>query len=788
MKLPAVPVLDGYLLRELLPPFFFGGVLFTFFLLIDRLYQLTELVITKGVPFHLVAQLLAFMLPTFLAHTLPMALLVAVLLAGGRLAGDLEIIAFKAAGVSLVRLLRPIMAAALLVAAVTAALTLVVNPIANQEFQQQLFRILQSKAVSGLGERVFNPTFGDVVVYVQDVSASQVALHGLLVSDERDPRMSRIITAREGRLLPDEENRRLTLRLLNGAVNETDVVPGAGVTPAPGAPPARAGAPPLRYRYTNFSVYDMSLSVDSPLRAPGRMDKPEKDLGLRALRAKIDAFADEAPERRAYVVEWHKRFALPVAAVVFAIAAFPLAVRSHRGGRSVALLGSLVILVAYYVVSGALESAALKGRLPPLLALWLPNAAFLVAGLVSLVATAREWRPPSLPLFWRALQAVARVRPRRRAPGAGAHIVAGARKSTHILDRYLMREYVTFLGIGLAVAAALFVVIDLLERLDGFLREKPPFVYILEHFLYRLPQALHDSLPVVVLVATIFLFLALSRYHELTAMKAAGISLYRTSAPILVFGIAIAMASGLFQELLLPRLNELGEEVDRVKIKGQLPRHLRQRTRLWMRSSDTRFYRVELLSPGTSDMYGVTVLDVDKDFRLMSRIDARRAHWTGSGWELSEGAFRQIGPQGQVQTAPFTRTTVRLDEDISDFTHIQKTVDAMSYRELSEYIARLEATGFQVQKYLVELHSKLSFPLVNLIMVLVAIPFALQSPRAGRLFGIGLAIAILAGYLVVHYVAIAFARADLLPPVLAAWTANTIFLGLGASLFLRART
>ena len=340
------------------------------------------------------------------------------------------------------------------------------------------------------------------------------------------------------------------------------------------------------------------------------------------------------------------------------------------------------------------------------------------------------------------------------------------------------------------MAAALFIVIDLLQVLDRFLRVKPPFIYIVEHFVYRLPQALHDGLPVVVLVATIFLFLALSQFHELTAMKAAGISLYRASAPILILGFGIAVLSGLFQELLLPRINELGEEVDRVKIKGQLPRHLQQRQRLWIRSSDTdtRFYRVELLSPGTSDMYGVTMLDVDKDFRLTSRLDARRAHWSERGWELSDGAFRQIGPEGQVQTEPFTHTAVDLKEDINDFTHIQKTVDAMSYRELKEYITRLEATGFQVKKYLVELHSKLSFPLVNLIMVLVAIPFAVQSPRSGRLFGVGLAIAIMAGYLVVHYVAIAFARADLLPPLLAAWTANIIFLGLGTSLLLRART
>src|SRR6185436_19441925 len=119
MKGPAVPVIDRYLARELISPFCFGGALFTFFLVIDRIYHLTDLVITKGVPFHLVIQLLVFMLPSFLAHTLPMALLVAVLLAGGRLAGDLEIIACKAAGISTLRLFRPVLGAGLVVMAAT---------------------------------------------------------------------------------------------------------------------------------------------------------------------------------------------------------------------------------------------------------------------------------------------------------------------------------------------------------------------------------------------------------------------------------------------------------------------------------------------------------------------------------------------------------------------------------------------------------------------------------------------------------------------------------------------
>jgi lipopolysaccharide export system permease protein len=184
----------------------------------------------------------------------------------------------------------------------------------------------------------------------------------------------------------------------------------------------------------------------------------------------------------------------------------------------------------------------------------------------------------------------------------------------------------------------------------------------------------------------------------------------------------------------------------------------------------------------------VTILEVDKEYRLADRLDARRAHWTPAGWELSEGALREIGPEGRVQTVPFVWTALDIKEEMEDFIRIQKPVSSMSYRELRDYIAQLESAGFQARKYLVELYSKLSFPLVNLVMVLVAIPFALQAPRGGRLFGVGLAIAIMAGYLVVHYVALAFARADLLPPLLAAWTANVIFMGIGVSLLLRART
>jgi lipopolysaccharide export system permease protein len=113
----------------------------------------------------------------------------------------------------------------------------------------------------------------------------------------------------------------------------------------------------------------------------------------------------------------------------------------------------------------------------------------------------------------------------------------------------------------------------------------------------------------------------------------------------------------------------------------------------------------------------------------------------------------------------------------------------MSFRELYVYVNRLRQGGHRVHAYLVQLHAKLSFPLVHLIMAVVAIPFALASPRSGgRAVGVGVAIGISVGYWFVDSMALALARADLLPPALAAWTANIIFAGLGTSLFFSART
>jgi LPS export ABC transporter permease LptF/LPS export ABC transporter permease LptG len=770
-------ILDRYIVKELGPPFAIGVGVFTFFLVIDRIYQLTDLVITKSVPFALVMPLLLYMLPSFLALTLPMATLVAVLLVCGRLAGDLEVAALKASGVSPLRLFRPFLAVGVLVTLLIAWLTLAVGPWSSGAFQRQLFRILQSRASTGIKERTFSATFNQFVIYVDEVSPSQVRLRGLLVSDERNPEQSRIIVAREGRLLSDEAARRITLRFLDGSISESDV------------------GDRRRFRQTYFSLYDMSLPIDSPITAASREEKPEKQLPLRQLISEADRLRREGQIATPYYVELHKRFALPVAALVFTLVGFPLGIRSHRGGRAVALALSFGIVVSYYILYTSMEGFALRGRVPAGIAVWIPNALLALVGVAMLRAAVVGVSPAWLDLFWRLWAKVgerwsgraARPLDERRRHRLGR--LTGPRESTFIMDRYLIRQYLIYLGIGTVIGAVLIGVVDLLQTLDRFLRVKPPFTTILEHFAYRLPGELYKGLPMIVLIATVFLFLSLTRERELDALKAAGISLYRASLPVLLVAGAISVLAVAFQETMLPDINAKSEEVDRVKIRGQLPRHLQRQTQIWYRSSDTRFFRMALLDPVGKSMEGLTVLDISRDFRLLERLDARTAQWSPEGWQVTDGVFRRVGPQNRVTSEMFDSRMLAMPEHIDDFIQLQNAPDTMSFLELRAYVARLRDGGHRVTRYLVQLYSKLSFPLVHVIMALVAIPFALVSPRSGgRAMGIGVAIVIAVGYWVVHSVALAFAQADLLPAALAAWTANIVFAGIGTALFLSART
>jgi lipopolysaccharide export system permease protein len=850
-----VRILDRYIWKELVTPFGLGLLIFTFLLLIDRIFDLTDLIINKGVPVHLVLMMLVYISPAILVLTIPIGFLLAILVAFGRLSADMEVVAFKACGVSPLRLLWPVVAFGVGVTALTAYLMIDAVPRSNYAFKSLVFEIVRTQATVGLKERLFNDTFGNFVIYVDEIATDQVGLRNVFVSDERKPDEQRFITAREGRLLSDEVNRRVTLRLLDGAIHETN-------------PNALQ-----KYREVRFRLYDITLVLENPLVKQGGAPKGDREMSLAELRTATQNAVTVKGNPNPFLVEIHKKFAIPAACIVFSFLGVPLGIRAHRGGRMGSFVALLPIVLFYYFGLTLGENIGDHGRIPPWLAMWLPNIIVGGIALYLLRATLKERPIPLVALiqrgFWAAVEGVRTLRPTieeglkrartaltgRPLPRRRRRVIAGGRPvDESVLDerswaalvygfivfaavaivlgivlqdriemstlgliltlamsfvlfwvvawlcigtvnRYLSRQFLTLFCYGIALAAVVVIVGDLMTTLERYIRLKPGIGLIVMHFVYRTPPFVYQGLHLVVLMTTILLFVGLSRSNELTALKAGGVSLYRVSLPIFGLAFLISMTSLGFQEYVMPWMNRRATEIDEAKIKRRTMPELRKRAEIWYRgredgAAESRIYHIGLLDPGSQQMNNVTVLSLGPDFTMRRRWDARDMRWISAddAWRLGTGIRREFRSGQPDRAETFKEQTVKLPERYQDFAQVPRAPDVMSYRELREYIDRLQDAGHKVAKYIVDLQSKVSFPLAHPIMVLVGIPFALQSPRGGRVIGIALCLALGLAYFIVHSAAVALARTEILPPLIAAWSANALFATLGLFLYLRART
>jgi LPS export ABC transporter permease LptF/LPS export ABC transporter permease LptG len=787
-----VKILDRYVWKELVTPFCLGLLVFTFLLLIDRIFDLTDLIINKGVPVHMVLMLLVYISPAILVLTIPIGFLLAILVAFGRLSADMEVVALKACGVSPLRLLRPVVIFGLGVAGLTAYLMIDSVPKTNYAFKSLVFDIVRTQATVGLKERVFNDTFGSFVIYVDEIAPDQVALRNVFVSDERKPEEQRFITAREGRLLSDEVSRRVTLRLLDGSIHET-------------SPKSLQ-----KYREVRFRLYDITLVLENPLVTQGDAPKGDREMSLAELRHASRQSKTHRGNPNPYLVEIHKKFAIPAACLVFSVLGVPMGIRAHRGGRWGAFVALLPIVLFYYVALTLGENLGDTGRVPPWLGMWAPNIVVGAVAVYLLRANLRERPIPVVVLvqqwFWAIVAWVRRsgwvTRP-RVAPRAGASAARlrgrvrrlQRRNALNIVDRYLSAEFLTLFVYGLLLASVVVIVGDLMTTLERYFRLKPGLGLILLHFLYRTPPFVYQGLHIVMLMSTILLFLGLSRSNELTALKAGGVSLYRVSLPIIGLAGLVTMGSLGFQEIVMPVLNRRAVEIDEARIKRRTMPELRKRAEVWYRGredggAESRIYHIGLLDPRDRQMNDVTILSLSPDFVMRRRWDAREMRWSDQddGWRLRRGVRREFRAGEPDRAETFREQAVRLPERYQDFAQVPRAPDVMNYAELREYVGRLHEAGHKVEKYLVDLYSKISFPFAHPIMALVGIPFALQSPRGGRVIGIALCLALGLGYFIVHSAAVALARTEILPPLIAAWSANALFATLGLYLYLRART
>jgi len=387
-------ILFRYIFRETAVPFILGMAVFTFVLLMGRLLKLAEMVFAKGVPFLDVCRLILYMLPSFLLVSIPMAFLLAVLLAFGRLSADSEITAMKAGGVGLGSLLAPVFTFAVFAYFATTFITVYGLPWGNTSFKHFLYEVIETRAATTIKEKVFNDDFPGLVVYVDGYDQTSHEISGILIHDERNPEEPMTIFASTGIIAAAPEENNVRLHLENGSIHR-----GIGTS---------------GYRLVEFDTYDLHVTLRQNTKK-NQLD--EEDLTLRQLMAHRDNTQNSEKFRRDVSIELHKRFALPFACIVFAMIGVPLGIQNQRSGRAGGFSAGIMILMLYYMVMSAGKTIAEKELLSPPVSVWLPNLLFIALGIYLLRLAAAERQVPLIETVRAVIgEALERLSRRRKSP------------------------------------------------------------------------------------------------------------------------------------------------------------------------------------------------------------------------------------------------------------------------------------------------------------------------------------------------------------------------------------
>jgi lipopolysaccharide export system permease protein len=358
-------LLDRYILREMLPPFFLSTALLLLVLYLQKLFRIADLIVAKGASPADVAEVLLYVLPGFLVVTIPMSLIVATLTAFSRMSSDCEITALRASRISLYRMVRPVFLFATVAFTATAATSLILVPAANVSLKTRLFNMVRSQAMLGLEPGVFSSSFNGMVLYVDRIETRD-SLAGVFIFDERSAKDPYAVIAKRGKLLADPQSQNVSLALEDGVVHA----------------PVRNGQ---AYTLMGFSSGRISLNLGQD--APGMT---REDMGSRELAREIERLRREGKPAFLMESELHKRLSLPFACLILGLIGAPLGIRRTRSGKSAGIAVAIAVFLIYYVILGTATNLAENGKIRPLTAYWAPNFAMFAASLLFVVFRARE--------------------------------------------------------------------------------------------------------------------------------------------------------------------------------------------------------------------------------------------------------------------------------------------------------------------------------------------------------------------------------------------------------------
>jgi len=665
---------------------------------------------------------------------------------------------------------------------------------AHQTFRQITYDVISQQVENDVRPQVFYTNFPNLVLYTRDVVPGGGGWKDVLVADTRKPTTD-LYMARRGRLILDRVRQTVDLVLEDGTRYSTRGTDGKQVE---------------TYRFPQ----QLTVTLDPK----SVFQRFELIRGMNELT--IPQLWDQAADKQKNGLPAHQemeaiqqRFSFPAACLVFAIIGVALGLTVARDGKLAGFVVGIAVIFAYYIflylaqsVTKGYYSGPTGGAQPLIIAQlsrWTPNMVLLPFGILALIWRAR-WAEGRLP--FRSLVKLTEylsgwINRRRDAAGAAAGNAPARRGerrivivirvphlswlAPNILDRYISAIYLRAAGISFMALLGIFYISTFIDKSDRLFKGQTTGGTVLQLLGYMTPQFVYYVIPLAALLSVLVTFGLLSRSSELSVMKACGISLYRIAAPLLILSLAWSGILFALEQRILARANEQVERIDS-QIRNRAPRTSSPLTRTWLIGRDGDIYHYTQYDPQARALQNLAIYRPAKTgWQLESQQFSPRAIFTGSEWIGTNGWQQDFGGRGRWTAFP--QRTLALETP--DYFETQQPIaEMMTVPELKRFIEEQAASGINVVPLTIELQKKLAFPLVTVVMTLLAIPFGMTTGKRGTLYGIGIGIVMALSYWIVGNAFAAIGKAGMLDPIMAGWAPNVLAAGCAAYLLLTART
>lgn len=857
-------ILFRYVIREHVLPFVYAFAIIIFFMVMNLAVQLLDKIISKGLSPAVVLELFLIQLGWIVALAIPMAVLVSTLTTFGRMSADNEILAVKAAGRNIFHLMTPVLLGSAVLALLLVYFNNLVLPDANHRAANLTRDISRKKPAAFIEPGVLTRDFSNYVLYVDKVNPRTGKLRGVKIFSDVPGQDPSTTVADSGYVTMTDDERFMKLTLFNGqshSINaqnsmehriglferqvifiknvDDDLHRTESTYRGDREKSSQVMLKEVRQFKQNRDSYlnkhnqaidsmlalVQSLVPDSVL--PVAAVKPDSAETFLTWARKHNSAARrtlslvkkdvrnagrltrnvQSQDRKVaqYMVEVHKKFSIPVTAVVFVLIGAPLGIMARRGGLTVGGSYSVAFFILFWVFLIGGERLADRMVISPALAMWAGPAVVAAFGLVLVIRMMKETTfisfGPLVRLFLRLTESGRQHRTHSHRPFRFVEKLARGilylprailRIPFKILPVYLIGKFAGYLA-GLTVAlGVVFVIVDYVSNLRKFEGVPPGLVGI--YYWYYFPWIVLTVLPIVILLATMFSMGAMARHSEITAMRGAGINIRQLTIPLLLIGLVLAAAGFYFGEVVLPQANQkrkdLAQDIKDGRLQVQPQSGARRSSREFRRNfyyfgNRQTIYCFEEFRTQPQRTKNVWRESFDGN-RITERVQAQSLEYRDSTWRFINGSIRSFYDDSSlVQSFDTLRDTVLTSSPEEMVVRI-KGKEEMSYWELKSFIDKVAKRGEKVSQYSAELYFKIALPIMNFIVILLGISITAKMGRKGgaMLFGVGL-MATFAYWIIARF-ALAFAQNGQIPALVGAWFGNVLFLILGLFLYRKA--